>query len=57
VVPADWDKTQKVVWTLTSRGRTDRANGWLQPEWELSEDVVIENMGAGFPIPPTNRHP
>jgi hypothetical protein len=49
VVPADWDKMQKVVWTLTSHGRTDRASGWLQPEWELSEGVIIENMGGGVP--------
>jgi hypothetical protein len=56
VVPANWDKTQKVVWTLTSRGRTDRANGWLQPEWELSEDVVIENNGGGVPDP-ANKPP
>jgi hypothetical protein len=51
VVPANWDKTQKVVWTLTSHGRTDRANGWLQPEWELSEGVIAENMGGGVPDP------
>ena len=51
VVPADWDKKQKVVWTLTSRGRTDQAKGWLQPEWELSQDVVVENMGGGVPDP------
>src|SRR5690348_17671737 len=25
VVPKDFDKQQKVVWTLTSRGRTDQA--------------------------------
>ncbi len=51
VVPADWDKTQKVVWTLTSHERTDRANGWLQPEWELSEGVMTENNGGGVPDP------
>src|ERR1700730_5192533 len=51
VVPSDWDKTQKVVWTLTSHGRTDRANGWLQPEWELSEGVITENNGGGVPDP------
>jgi hypothetical protein len=51
VVPADWDKKQKVVWTLTSRGRTDQAKGWLQPEWELSPDVMVENMGGGVPDP------
>jgi hypothetical protein len=49
VVPADWDKTQKVVWTLTSHGKTDTAKGWLQPEWELSEDVIVENNGGGVP--------
>jgi len=51
VVPKDWDKTQKVVWTLNSRGRTDQAKGWLQPEWELSEDVIVENMEGGVPDP------
>ena len=51
VVPADWDKKQKVVWTLTSRGKTDQAKGWLQPEWELSQDVIVENMGGGVPDP------
>jgi hypothetical protein len=49
VVPKDFDEKQKVVWTLTSHGHTDRANGWLQPEWELSEDVMVENMGGGVP--------
>src|SRR5580698_2521165 len=51
VVPADWDKKQKVVWTLTSNGKTDQAKGWLQPEWELSEGVMVENMGGGVPDP------
>jgi hypothetical protein len=56
VVPADWDKTRKVIWTLTSRGRTDQAKGWLQPEWELSEAVIVENLGGGVPDP-TNQPP
>jgi hypothetical protein len=56
VVPKDWDKKEKVVWTLTSRGRTDQAKGWLQPEWELSEDVKVENMGGGVPDP-ANKAP
>lgn len=51
IVPKDWDPKQKVVWTLTSRGRTDQAKGWLQPEWELSDDVMVENMGGGVPDP------
>src|SRR5215469_2788966 len=56
VVPKDWDDKKKVVWTLTSHGRTDQARGWLQPEWELSEDVIIENMGGGVPDP-ANKAP
>src|SRR5579863_6462942 len=56
VVPADWDKKQKVVWTLTSRGKTDQAKGWLEPEWELSQDVMVENMGGGVPDP-NNKAP
>ena len=51
VVPKDWDKQQKVIWTLTSHGQTNQAKGWLQPVWELSPDVVIENMGGGVPDP------
>lgn len=56
VVPKDFPDTQKVVWTLTSRGRTDQAKGWLQPEWELSKDVMVENMGGGVPDP-ANKAP
>lgn len=51
VVPKDWDKQQKVIWTLTSHGKTDQAKGWLQPVWELSQDVMVENMGGGVPDP------
>ena len=33
-VPADFGD-QELVWTLTVRGRTEQAVGWLQPEWEI----------------------
>jgi hypothetical protein len=56
VVPKDWDEKRKVVWTLTSHGKTDQAKGWLQPEWELSDDVIVENMGGGVPDP-SNKAP
>jgi hypothetical protein len=56
VVPKDFPETQKVIWTLTSHGRTDQAKGWLQPEWELSKDVMVENMGGGVPDP-ANKAP
>jgi hypothetical protein len=47
VVPKDWDKQQRVVWTLTTHGRTDQAKGWLQPEWELNDEVISENNAGG----------
>ncbi len=56
VVPKDWDKTRKLVWTLTSRGRTNQAKGWLQPEWELNPGVLSENNGGGV-LDPANRPP
>jgi len=56
VVPADWDQKERVVWTLNSHGRTDQAKGWLQPEWELSEDVLVENMEGGV-RDPNNKAP
>jgi hypothetical protein len=55
-VPRDFDVKRRVTWTLTSRGKTDVARGWLQPEWELSQDVIVENLGGGVPDP-NNRPP
>jgi len=56
VVPKDWDKQRRVVWTLTSHGRTDQAKGWLQPEWELNDEVIAENNGGGV-LAPNNEPP
>jgi hypothetical protein len=36
-VPRDWGNKKEVVWTLTTHGKTERAVGWLQPEWEIEE--------------------
>jgi hypothetical protein len=47
VVPMGWTLQQKVVWTLNVRGRTNKANGWLQPEWEVDNEVIMENIGKG----------
>jgi hypothetical protein len=55
-VPKEWDKNQKVVWTLTSNGRTDVAKGWLQPEWEMDAGVYSENNGGGV-LDEGNRPP
>jgi len=42
-VPANWPKDQRVVWTLTTRGRANQAKGWLQPEWEVDKDLIAKN--------------
>jgi hypothetical protein len=38
VVPKDWPKDKRLVWTLKNRGRTNQAKGWLQPEWEVAKE-------------------
>src|SRR5213593_4833626 len=43
VVPKDWPKEQRVVWTLTTHGKTNQAKGWLQPEWEVDAGVIAKN--------------
>ena len=32
-VPKDWDRKREVIWSVTVNGKTERAVGWLQPEW------------------------
>src|SRR5437762_2128713 len=43
VVPKDWPKDKRVVWTLTSRGITSQAKGWLEPEWEVDQGIISKN--------------
>lgn len=33
-LPKDWGK-KELTWTLTVNGKTEKAIGWLQPEWEI----------------------
>ena len=58
-VPKDWDKTRRLQWMLTVNGKTETANGWLQPEWEVDEGVIQMNLGPGGapPSDPPNRRP
>ncbi len=34
-IPKDWDKKRELIWTVTVNGKTERAVGWLQSEWEI----------------------
>src|SRR5215831_20511449 len=43
VVPKDWPKDKRVVWTLTTHGITNQAKGWLQSEWEMDKGVIFQN--------------
>jgi len=43
VVPKDWGK-KELVWTVTANGKTNKAYGWLQPEWEI--DPVADGVSS-----------
>ena len=45
-VPKDFGK-QEIVWTLTSKGRTEKAYGTVKPDYVLDETVIMSNIGAG----------
>ncbi len=45
VVPKDWPRDKRAVWTLTTHGVTNQAKGWLQPEWEVDNGVISHNSG------------
>jgi hypothetical protein len=47
VVPKDWSPQQRLVWTLNSRGHTNRATAWLQPEYEVTADFIRQNAADG----------
>lgn len=58
-VPNDWDIKKRAVWTLTANGKTEKANAWLQPEWEVDDGVIQMNIGPGGapPADPPNAGP
>ncbi len=43
-VPKEWDKKRELIWTVTNHGKTERAVGWLQAEWEIDP---VGGAGAG----------
>jgi hypothetical protein len=46
VVPKDWPKEKRVVWTLMNRGRTNISKGWLQPEWEADKLLISADAAS-----------
>jgi hypothetical protein len=38
-VAKDWGK-KELVWSVTVNGKTEKAIGWLQPEWEINPNLA-----------------
>jgi hypothetical protein len=48
-VPKNWDSAKRLVWTLTVRGKTEKANAFLLREWEINNQVRAQNGdGSGL---------
>ena len=45
-VPKDWSTEKRLVWTLTVRGRTEKANAFLLPEWEINDQALAGFLGG-----------
>src|SRR5579871_1875531 len=54
-VPKDWTPEKRLVWTLTARGRTETANGFLLPEWEVNTSNIQGSLTAA--MDPQNEAP
>jgi len=54
-VPKDWPASRKLTWTLTIRGKTEKANGFLLPEWELNTSAIQGSLTAA--MDPLNKAP
>ena len=57
VVPKDWPLDKRLVWTLTSKGRTDVSKGWLQPEWEVDKLLISKNAISDPFLRTSNSNP
>jgi hypothetical protein len=45
-VPADWGK-KELIWTLVVHGQTEKAVGWLRPDWEIAPPGTGTGSGRG----------
>jgi hypothetical protein len=55
-VPKDFGK-KELVWTLTVNGKTQKAYGWLQPEWEIDPAGGANLGGRNDPELKANKAP
>ena len=57
VVPKDWPHDKRLVWTLTTKGRTNQSKGWLQPEWEVDKLLISKNAISDPFLRTSNSNP
>jgi hypothetical protein len=55
-LPKDWDPKARLVWTVVVNGKTEKANGWMQPEWLIDDGVQQMNIGQ-LAAPDVNERP
>lgn len=56
VVPKDWGK-KELIWTVTANGKTQKAYGWLQTEWEIDPAGGASTGGQTSPELRANKPP
>lgn len=56
VVPRDFGK-KELVWTIVANGKTQKAYGWLQPEWEIDPAGGASTGGQTTPELMKNKAP
>ncbi|PWU08024.1 MAG: hypothetical protein C5B51_08610 [Terriglobia bacterium] len=57
LVPKDWPREKRLVWTLTNKGRTNVSKGWLQPEWEVDKLLISKNAISDNFLRTSNSNP
>ena len=55
-VPKDWGK-KELIWSLTANGKTQKAYGWLQAEWEIDPAGGANTGGQTSPEIQRNKPP
>lgn len=53
MVPKDWGSKKELIWTITLRGKTNKAVAWLQPEWEIDPENSGRAPTVSKNMPPT----
>ncbi|PYR37344.1 MAG: hypothetical protein DMF89_19445 [Acidobacteria bacterium] len=45
--PRDFGEKAQVIWTVAANGQTERAVGWLRPDWEIAPPGTGTGSGRG----------